>query len=370
MKFITYCFIVLIACYGCNSGVKNSSPDVPIEKIDFASFKESPGSGLPDSLFSGSQFIKLKSKDIAGTFGVISKLKVWLNQIYILDSRLRLLVIYDMNGNLIGKVGNRGKGLNDYGQIASFDIAANGDIYLIDGHADKLQIYSRDRNLKNTTKLSFEADNIKCLSNGNLLFAVSAWNKKGNAGDRFVITDNKLEVLESFYKYDNYRDDSYELSSYKFITVQNEIFYNKPVDNNIYVFTSESKPSKIYQFDFGKSNVPDEDKIDIQKKLSEYRNYRLLKNFTAFTPKYIVGMLLDKYESRMFVIDRSEKTVYFNHTRSGINSGDLMDFDGQNVVSFSRPADVDNPELIKDLPQDVIDHLKNDEYVVQIRKLK
>lgn len=352
--------------FSCKQSTTESAANVPIEEINFSSFKLMPNE-QPDGLIKSTHYIKLKDTSAKAPFSKISMLKILHQRIYILDTRLRVLIAYDMNGNLIGQVGRRGKGTTEYSQISDFDIDSSGNVYIIDAQADKMKVYDSSYKFLSSMKMPFEADILRCLPDGNFLFGVSSWNKGDNAGNRIVITDNKLKAIHSYFEYDEFKDDSYWISQYKFVSTQNRIFYNKTIDNTVFALSNTGQPVKIYELNFGKMNVPNEDKKKIEENLPKFKNYRLLKDFTIISDKYILGTLWDQYKSRTFIVDRSKKELFLGKPYSARESCNFADFDGRSIISYLYPGKSDISEQV--LPSDILDHLKGDKYVICIQDL-
>ena len=122
-------------------------------------------------------------------------------------------------------------------------------------------------------KLPFIFEIIQCLDNGNFIFGLSSWNDGINKGDKIVITDQNFNVLQSYLKYDEFIDETYWISDYRFLQTDSHVIYNRPIDNNVYLFSLDGVLQKIYRFDFGRNNVPNDDKKDVEANLSsKYTN--------------------------------------------------------------------------------------------------
>lgn len=315
-------------------------------------------------------FIKLKNKDSNTAFGKISLIKIVNDKIYILDGKMKTLVVYGMDGNAISKIGSYGQGPREYLDIASFDVDKSGNIYTIDGRLDKLFIYDNKFNYVSSAKLPFEVDHIQLLENGHYMFALSSWNKGACEGQKIAITDKELNVIESYLPYDEYRDDNYWISDYQLIKTAEYIIYNKPIDNNVYLFSLNGKLLKSVQIDFGSQNVADEMKKDIERNLREFDNYSLLKNFVVITPRFITGTIWRNRESKIFVLDKLKSNVYLSKRLEDSDNTHLTGFCDSTIITYIDPDYDYKPMELTGLPIDIREHLDNGDFVLCIKHIK
>jgi len=359
--------IIILMCFGCSQTKRLSELDIEIEIIDFWSFAAIE-STLPEFIVKDKRYILLDASLDDILFREIDKIKIVNNTIYILDKRLRKLIVFDSIGNGVGKVGSMGQGPEEYLQISDFDVNEVGDIYFIDatGTPDKLFVFDKNLQFVSVQKLPFEADIIHCLPNNKLLFGLSSWNKGDNANKKVVITNTELETEESYLEYDEYKDDNYWISDYLFMRVDDKILYNKPIDNYVYQFSNMGTLEKVYYFDFGKKNVPDNDKKDIEGNSEKYKYYCCLKKFTIINNNYILGTLHDALKTKTFIIDRKDKKLYMSKEFA---LGDMIfsGFFNNQIISVIYPGNDNIP--MDDLPVNVRTHLEEENFVICLHKL-
>ncbi|WP_160716391.1 6-bladed beta-propeller [Chitinophaga solisilvae] len=353
------CLLIIFAA-GCNRTSKEAPLNIPTEQIDLAKYQEVNFSSLPDEYVKQKKYVSLEMKDDENYVSLISKVKVMNDKIFILDKRKKILVQYDGNGKYLGKVG---KLKEEYLNIADFDVDDNGNIYIIDGKLDRMLVYDTARHLQYVKKTPFETDILKALSGGELLLGLSSWNEGDYRGQQVIRTDKQLEPLEKVLRYNEYVDDNFWITGYRFLQVDSLLFYNKPVDNNVYVFSTAGKIKKAYQFNFGALNVPDADKKDIEKKVDKYNHYRLLSEFTYVTDKYALGQLWDKRKFRFFYADRNRHIVYLQDTAAPNELKSLSDFDGKTLSALIYPGDYDE-KAFASLPPDTKSQLEKGGFVV------
>jgi hypothetical protein len=260
---------------------------VPLEVIDFYSFSQQENVFVPEEIVRSKKYIKLDYSEEA-LFKSIDKIKITNDRIYILGPvaiRFNKLFVFNIDGSFIGTVGTRGQGPDEYLILADFDVDDSGNIYLVDAYMDKDQLFlfNSDFQFQTTKKLPFETDIIKCLSQNRLMFGLARWNEGENSPGIIAITNTDLETLDTFLTYDEYYDPNIQISSPEFVSTENEIFYNKTIDDNVYVFSPDGKLKKVYRFDFGKRSIPDEYKKDMEANWDRYKSYTCLKHFAVVT---------------------------------------------------------------------------------------
>jgi hypothetical protein len=360
----------IIVYTNCNERKNQLQADIETETIDFFNFKTiESDDGIPDFLIKEKKYILLDNSNDDFLFKSIDKIKVKDNKIYILDQQLRKLLVFMIDGKGLGKVGKMGQGPQEYLQIDDFDIHNSGDIYLIDGRLDKLFVFDKNFQFISVKKMPFEADIIQCLSNDNLMFGLSSWNKGVEENTKIVVANTALEIERSYMQYDEYRDDSYWISGYTFVNVGDNIQYNKPIDNFVYQFSTAGIPVKAYWFDFGKKNVPDEDKKDIEGNMEKYKTYCCLKNFTVVTDNYILGTLRDQLKTKTFIIDRKNKQLYLNRETTVSDNSEIAGYYDNCIISYIYPGKYDDIQAM-DFPADVKKHIEDENFVLCLYTLK
>jgi hypothetical protein len=352
----------------CNPSGEQAKPDIETEIIDFWSFQKIE-SEAPASVIKKKEYILLDSSDDNFLFKSIYKIIIKDSKIYILDKKLKKLLVFTLDGKGLGKVGQAGQGPEEYLQIDDFDVNSSGDIYLIDCRLDKLFVFDKNFKFVSARKMPFEVDIIHCLPDSRLLFGLSSWNKGKNAGMKITVTDLELNTLAASMPYDEYFDNSYWISSYIFVDDGENILYNKPIDNYVYQFSETGKLTKAYLFDFGNKNVPDKYKKDIEGNLEKYKNYCCLKNFTVISDRYIAGTVWNRTETKTFIIDRNNRKLYLGETTADADKSNIAGYCNNQIISFIYPGKYPDIQSV-DLPPDVIKHIEDENFVICLNHLE
>ncbi|MDR1341463.1 MAG: 6-bladed beta-propeller [Prevotellaceae bacterium] len=369
--FLIAIISIMIICTSCSTG-KQPKIDVETEIINFFDYKIIEFDDMPDSLIKGKQYIKLDASAEDFFFKIIDKVKICDDRIFILDTWVKKLMVFDTNGKGIGKVGARGQGPGEYLNIADFDVDNFGNIYFIDGTGggyDRLFVFDKNLKFVSMKKMPFEADIISCLSNNKLLFGLASWNKEENVSMKIALTDMELKTEQSYLPYGEYFDDAYWISGYTFVNSENKILYNKQIDDFVYEFSDKGLPVKSWLFDFGNRKVPDKYKKDIKSNLDKFEQYCCLKNFVAISEKYILGTLLDKTKTRNFIIDKNAKSLYLSREFPENDESYLTGYCDNRIISYIYPNKYEDIQAT-DLPEDVKKHIEDENFVLCISALK
>ena len=366
MKAITLCSAITISllCVGC-SPKKIVDSKIAMETIDFGSFRVVEGF-IPEYVIKNKRFITLDTSQDDFLFGNIRKVKIVDDVVYILawqPPRSYKLIVFDSNGLGIGKVGNVGRGPGEYLQITDFDVNDAGDIYFIDGTGAPDRLFLFDKNLQyiSVLEMPFEANLIHCLPNNKMLFGLATWNKGEFANQKTVVTNIQLEAEASFLEYDAYIDHNFVISYDFFAQVNDKILYNTQTDNYIHQFAIDGALEKSYYFDFGKKNIPDEDKKDIEGNWEKFqKHYCCLKNFAIINNKYIAGLLLHEGKTKSFLVERETKTL--NMIKENISG-----FYKNQIISVLSQDHIDI--LSEPLPISIQKHIENGGFVLCLYEL-
>lgn len=354
-------FILLLS--GCNhekATEVNGSETI----IKYAQCEQKHWSELPDSLLGKKQYILLDTLNSDCFFGQMSKVQIKDSLIYILDSHLKKLVVYNRSGKGVARIGKQGQGPEEYIDIADFDVAPNGNIYFIDGRIDNLFCFNNQFQFVSRKVLPFEADVLLAEEN-NFLFGLSSWNKGSYEGSKIVQTDTLLHVKNAYLTYDEYMDPSFWISSYSFIRSKDYIAYNQPIDNHIYLFNNQGELKESILFDFGGQNVPDEEKKNIERNLLKFDHYCMLKNFTVVTKRIIAGSFWKGRKTVPFILDRATNICYCADPRGDYDNSATAGYSDSYWISYLEP----DTEILEEVPDSVSQYLTKGGFVLGLQSL-
>jgi hypothetical protein len=351
---------------GCNTKKPQgqSQTGTGTEVIDFFGFEMTECDYIPESLIKKKEYIKLDESKTDFLFKTISKIKICDDRIFILDKWMKKLIVFDKNGKGIGLVGRVGQGPGEYVRIHEFDVDNQGNIFFIDGTTDRLFIYDKNLKFVSVKQMPFESSMLCCLPNKKLILGLSSWNEGENKSRKIAVTDTALITEQVYLEYDEYYDNRYEFGESGFANEGNKILYNKSINDFVYEFTEDGKPSNTYFFDFGKKKLPNEYKKDLENYRERFEDYCFLVNFAVITDKYIIGTVIIRVEFMNFIIDRTGKKLYIYKEASG-----LIGYYDNRIVSSIYPGKYEDIQAT-DLPEDVKKFVENENFVLCINTLK
>lgn len=244
--------------------------------------------------------------------GQLDKIVVSDSLIYIADTYMKRLLVYDMQGNVIGKVGTMGGGPGEYTSLSDFCVGSNGEIYLYDSAKNKMLIYDRDLQFVKDDPISFKAEQFQFID-GNFLFGLAPYNiDHETSGKMVVLTDHSFTPILSTLKYGDHIDRNYEFFSPMTLSKEGGVIYNRVIDNNAYLFDREGSVQTVFHFDFGELNVDDEDLKDINALLESNKEYCYVASPPLVVGDLLMGVLNRTGEMFTFIYDSNSKEVSLN----------------------------------------------------------
>jgi len=356
--YVISSFILFISCSNKHETSMNCK-EIHYHDLKIHAIKE-----IPSHILKQKKSILLTGEEEDFLFAQIDRIMLHHHRIYIQDSKTKSLLVFDTNGQGIKKIGNFGRGPGEYTNIAYFDIDKKGNIYLLDGQQDKLNVYNSQYKSIKTIPLKYEVDIIKNLEEGNLLLGLSSWNEKTKK--RIMLVDSSMHVLHEFGEYDMNFDDNMWLFDYQFTESEQYLIYNRPIDNNIYLFGKNGEHEKTIRFDFSSHNVPNEARRDILKHYELFDNYYLLGNLSFIHKNYIGGTLFKKRKMEFYLLDTLSNTIYLK--TSPIES--FLSYQKNKIISYMDPNKYLEHPKTSSLPIEISQHLEKGNFVICIYELK
>lgn len=366
MRRVSIGLLLFCICLLFNScGDKTSTRvDFHMTKVDYSGCVKRHWRELPDSLLGQKEYILLDTLNSDCDFGQMSKVLIKNNRIYILDSHLKKIVVYNAKGKGIGQVGRRGQGPDEYLDIADFDVTSDGSVYFIDGRLDKLFCFNDQLEFCKAYSLPFEADIISVLDEG-FLFGLSSWNKGFGENNKIMRTDMELNVLNTCLEYDENTDPSFWISSYSFVCTPDFISYNQPIDNCIYLFDYKGNIQECIDFDFASENVPNEVKKNVEKYWDSFGDYCMLKNYTVVTKRVIAGSFLKNRKTVPFIFNRMENVCYSGDARENYDNSGTAGYSGSKWITYFEP----DGDIREEIPDFVAAYLDNGGFALVLQSL-
>ncbi|MCM1032109.1 MAG: 6-bladed beta-propeller [Oscillibacter sp.] len=212
-------------------------------------------------------YLPLESNQMA-LYSNASKVVFRGGKIFIGDFFLHKIVVYSNTGQFLYTLSNRGRATNEYLEMKSFCIT-NHEIAIIDNSNHFLKTYDVEtgRFLENKS-MPFVAWDVEWLDNGEYAFAFSSLQKRYNPNKlrcRLFFTDGDLNITKKLFPYK--KDEIEPIAPMTFFSLSQKkiLFHWSGVDYFSVIDRFESDGIEIVAVDFGKKEIPEEYKGDVEK---------------------------------------------------------------------------------------------------------
>lgn len=296
------------------------------------------------------------------------------------------LYLFSGNGAFLGKIGDLGKGPNEY--LSASDVAIDrfsDNIVVLDQFGKKLLYYDKNGGFLKEKPIDFYAKDLSVLEDGSCIYyQLDGVNKKLKGMDDYclILTDEKQKVSNCSFPY-SYRDFCPKLTFGRiidFINTNGATLFNPYLTNDIYEIKNKDTISLKYKLDFGNrdilhmiNNTTDQDYLELinsndyfyfSGEFLESKQHLFFKfgnNSYCFygtqTDSLVVGnyfsqKILDKTQPRLeFSTPISVKDEWFVSViwpfRISDEQKELIDKTGNPTFEvFKNLSDLDNPILL------------------------
>ncbi|WP_209332798.1 6-bladed beta-propeller [Lunatimonas salinarum] len=321
-------------------------------------------------------FIKLDNSPEA-YFTDIAKLTYKNDKFYIMEtfSREKGVLEFDGTGTFIQKIGEIGEGPGMMRRPTDFEVLGDGTIVFLDRDTQRLFFFDPNGEFKKTQDLPFSAISIKSLSTGDWLFSA---NVQGDSlGFKVIMTDSEFMPKEYLFPYST--GETYRVLSYgNFPASDSEFLYHRPVSDSLFLFGNNGELRQVIKLDFGKEALPLEAMYDLRL-MTSYKNkgpYYYLNSSPVLTEHYIVGTYTTTFDDGgIWLFSRKSGKLFRQtfdferYTFQNINRP-ITTLPDHGIVSHIMPEFIEFEKNIKDLPQEIRDHLAEEGHVLVVHYLK
>ncbi len=302
-------FFTLLSCKSTKTDSYNSHQNISIEWNDKTpglvssiteDIKYIPIETHPDGLFSGNSPLKIIFKN---------------DRILIFDKRrANALLMFDMDGRFLQKIGKRGSGPGEYNVLSSYT-ADDNYIYLLDASKSMVLTYDYKGNYIKALKTPNRPMDIAVFNNGDFLLTNHPLIYGEEKGARLFITDDKLNIKNELFPV-NETDSKLTMSPH-FADMGDKFSYQNYIQDTLVVFDKRTEEYETYSFDFP-HKVPLEMRSELDFKNG---NYQYLSYIPALvTGKYVVCTV----SMKPFIIDTQTGAVYKNDKNSLYGNGNTI----------------------------------------------
>lgn len=359
-------FIILILIVLVSSCTKNADEKIKREIVDVEFQQKYISSYDSLNIIDSTSLVVLQEnpeEDLQ--IKQIDKICVKNNHIYVADTYLKRLIVFDMNGMALYKVGSLGSGPGEYSSIADFYVG-DSCLYLYDSLKQKMLLYDKENQYLKDYDISFRGEYFVKLSNGNFLFSLAPYNNGELKGKRIAITDNEFNVINTMFDFDEHIDVNYQMLS-PLVECGNKIIYYRGISNDVYIFNKIGAFERVVSWDFGKFNVPSDELDDMSKLMESSNDYSYIAATPIFINDVIMTILNKGGELYTCIYDTKSREPYLNnminYSVRTINFPFSVTEDNIVVSYFNNDI---YPEYMKDkyIPDSIKKEIESDAYII------
>uniref|UniRef100_UPI004048E12C BF3164 family lipoprotein n=1 Tax=Roseivirga sp. TaxID=1964215 RepID=UPI004048E12C len=207
MRVSVYIFYLILVFSGC-AQKDGSTLDDGSQLIDISSIRSTDILISPRNLMTDVEYIKLKSPE-AFFLTEAQKILELDGKILILDKHKKVLVAYDLQGNFLGQVGQKGLGPEEYKSATDFAVdLSSRSIFIFSRGEQSILEFNSDLSFQRKLSINIWAFQMSVLKNQNLAFY--AYFEEGNSN--ITILNQKGEVIDSRMAFPE--GENYEVMDY------------------------------------------------------------------------------------------------------------------------------------------------------------
>lgn len=317
MKQVTYYFLFILLLCSCRQEKQVSSNGFPIDRVISIDLKSKQ---KISEVITSIDYLVLEDSDEAFLKG-INNVRIHNGKIYIHDFRQAKIVAFDMQGNFLFAINNKGEGPREYLFLNSFSVD-NEHIYAI-VYNGKEALYTYNANTGEYiagTVIPFMPLGIEVLNNGDFIFSLSppyAPSKYGAGMPapeeeyryRLLVTDKDLTIKKRLFGYDEDTRRYFADGPVGLVSNGNNLYfhYGSP-DNLMPVLDKENLDNISYTLiDLNRKPIPEEHKNDIDA--IESNEYTRLSGSAIICGQYMMVTVAEKYGTTYFYDLKNNQTL-------------------------------------------------------------
>lgn len=297
-----------------------------------------------NDLIDSSYYIKLGQADQV-SIEAIDKIVFAGDNIIIIDKqKMKGLYLFSDNGSFLGRIGNFGKGPNEY--LSASDVAvdrSSGDIVVLDQFGKKLLYFDTDGEFLKEMPINFFAKDLSVLDESRCVFyQLNGVNDKLKGMDDYCLlfTDEKQKVANCSFPY-SYRDFCPKLTFGRltdFIETQDATLFNPYLTNKIYEIKSSDTIALKYKLDFGHRDILH--KINKSTTNQDYLNLINTNDYFYFDGKFLEA------KKHLFFKFGSNSFCFYNTQTDSLVGGNHF---SQTIMNRTQPdLEFSTPIAVKD----------------------
>ncbi|MCL2502372.1 MAG: 6-bladed beta-propeller, partial [Bacteroidales bacterium] len=259
------------------------------------------------------QYVILENDSQESMFHEINKLIIKNDRIYILDSDSPSLLVFDIKGKFLHRIGRQGNGPGEYVRFINFTVNESDEVFVYDIAKGNIMKFDKGGNFIDSNESLFGLRDFVHLPDDQFLSSLNI-HVKNNLNRKVILTDDFRESDKSFFTYHkNFMDNRFNLVT--FTSFEDKIAYMYPVNDTLFIFDHHGSLREAWFFDFGRRRLPENLKNDYMKTLEEERRGNSNHIYITETPicfkNYIFAEIRINGQNGIFVYDTAKnKTTY------------------------------------------------------------
>lgn len=221
-----------------------------------------------------------------------------------------LVYQFDTNGKYIRKIGSKGRGPTEYGNILDVSVdEGSGKIYICDNSGKKINIYSLSGEYLGKVPRNGLWKRFEVFDN---MYFINPLNYSGNEPCmlKVVAEDDSTICFNNYVKYEQ-RDLFliYDIKSFQ--KLNNELIFHQQFNDTIYRYNPQNRKLHVsYSFDFGSLKLPYHLLGSLTSWNNESSKYGYLHDVCE-NNNYVFATISYKGENEKYVINKKTGESYF-----------------------------------------------------------
>lgn len=337
--------ILFLHLSSCQDNNRNQTNKNNFQVVDLASTHNGDTINLSDFL-THKKYISLETKEEC-LIGHISKLKIYNDRIFILDPYIaKKLLVFDIKGNFLYPVSERGNGPGEYEDIFDFNIHDN-KIYILNNRSSIIE-FTLDAKYIKTYKLPLWANHFFNV-NGEKWGLITNSDKSHGFESNFHLTENDFSNEKGFV---NSRYDDFPVSPFKQTCCLNDTnYFFLPFDNSIY-FASNKGISLKYKFEFPEnciindSRIKNYAKLPFRERVDKILNNSIFISSIIFTPRLkLISFSKKRKKFLCFMNEKDHAIIPQKYLRNDVDNITILptfysNFNSNKIVACFQPHEI------------------------------
>lgn len=304
------------------------------------------------------KYIPLETKSEC-MVGDIKKVLKSENLIFLADF-LDNLFVFDLNGKFIRKIGNKGKGPNEYITIADFTIN-NVNKEIVISSLNELLIFNFNGKFKYKTRINDSSLQVCSIDDRDRVYYIKPNIRLSNSfADLIYVYTTKGELLKTI-KASVLRKKGDIPFFNSIYTKNNNTYYKEEFSNTLYRLNSKLERKVLLEFDFGKYAFKQIDFSFVKfqvwpkkyrfKQLMDFENIEVVRIQNGLVGNKIMSLMLDKKTGELINPNISLDRKFDGFILDGISHQPICDFNNQ-LITIVSPDEI--IEHIGEMSEDLI----------------